>query len=993
MLNLAKSILPFQRLKCIFLIGILACFGAFSSRAQTLEQKQNLLEIYESANERFLIDQNEVRHLAELYNIPLETVDSEGRVSKLVKFRNGYPVYIFTTNAGGAELINSDKVYTGGTAGLELSGSGQTLGIWDSGRVRAEHQEFTGRVTQMDGANNNSSHATHVAGTMMAEGVEPNAKGMSNEALLHAYDWDNDNAEMAAAAADGLRVSQHSYGFITGWASGDWSGESGWHWFGNPNISEEEDYLWGFYNSNSQIWDEIAHNAPHYLIVKSAGNDRGRGPSPGTEHYVFVPGNGWELSSQVREKDGGDDGFDVISHKGLSKNIMTVGAVTNAGNMSGFSAWGPTDDGRIKPDIVAKGVSVYSTTSANNSSYGNSSGTSMSGPMISGSIGLLLEHQENLHPGVTLLSSTIKGIILHTADNEISGNPGPDYKFGWGLMDTEKAADVMSRSSIGDAAFIHENTLFNSDEFTLDFEATGEESIRVTLVWTDVPGNPVAPALNPTDLMLVNDLDMRMEDQNNEVFFPYILNPDNPNDPATTGDNFRDNVEMIYIESPDSGMIYTLNINHKGNLTGGSQEFSLILTGANITGLASYDIGISAINHPPEFICDSTFEAELLIYNFGEQSIDSFWVHYELNSTIADSIQWFGSIGPFQATVFSLPVLQAEPGLNELLVYTSRPNGEEDENNSNDSLFYEFNRASKELFVMIVLDNYPGETSWNVVNDQDEVIASGGPYGGLSPGDTILESFCVLQDNCYTFTIFDTWGDGICCDWGDGSYMVIDVQTQEIYASGGEFGFEESTDFCINEVLEVEVTDIQHIPCGEINSGSARAIATGGTNSFSYEWSDGQTSSLALNLSGGLHYVTVDDGNVQVVESVFIQGGHPPNAYCSDLAIFLDSNGEIELDPIWVDAGSVDSCGIESLYLSNSLFYCDDVGENYIWLFVVNEAGQLDSCQSLIEVQDTLSPTALCQDIIVQLDSNGVASIVPGDIDNGSFDNCDQPAL
>jgi len=220
---------------------------------------------------------------------------------------------------------------------------------------------------------------------------------------------------MATAAAGGLKVSQHSYGYITGWRQFG----SDWYWYGDVSISATEDYGFGFYSSATRSWDEIAHNAPNYLIVKSAGNDRGEGPAPGSFHYYW-DGIAWTGSNATRQIDGGANGYDCIPHRGNAKNILTVGAVTSSGAMSSFSSWGPTDDGRVKPDVVAKGVSVYSTMELSNNDYDYLSGTSMSGPMVSGSTGLLLQHQQNLHPGEDLLSSTVKGLIIHSADDNIS---------------------------------------------------------------------------------------------------------------------------------------------------------------------------------------------------------------------------------------------------------------------------------------------------------------------------------------------------------------------------------------------------------------------------------------------------------------------------------------------------------------------------------------------------------------------------------------------
>lgn len=556
--------------------------------AQSEQQRVFLLHLSDSLRIDFYNRQAEAHIQAISQGLPVRHLRDDGQITELLYFEEGIPIYYITTNAGGAFLIKADQIYNDGGAGLSLSGEGRVLGIWDGGAVYDEHLELTGRVVQKDTPSSTSDHATHVAGTMIASGINAAAKGMSYEALLHAWDWNNDASEMAAAAAAGLNVSQHAYSTITGWRYGSWSGNEGWHWFGNVSISETEDFRFGFYDSRAQLWDEIAYHAPNYLIVKSAGNDRGVGPAqPGDGHYVRI-NNSWTYSTAVRDPNGGSDGYDCITRNGNAKNIITVGAVDFKSKMTSYSSWGPTDDGRVKPDIVAKGQNVYSTVYQEGTDYGYKSGTSMSSPMISGAIGLLLHHQHDLSSDQYLLSSTIKALILHSAIDTISGAPGPDYRFGWGLMDTQRAAEIMSMNATADGIHINEMILANGEEINIPLKATGEEPLRATIVWTDPPGTPVDNALNPPDLMLVNDLDMRIIDTNLYAYQPYILDPENPSEPATKGDNFRDNVEVIHIETPEEGELFTLNISHKGNLTGDSQSFSLIITGnQSITDVAN----------------------------------------------------------------------------------------------------------------------------------------------------------------------------------------------------------------------------------------------------------------------------------------------------------------------------------------------------------------------------------------------------------------------
>ncbi|PSR05561.1 MAG: peptidase S8, partial [Bacteroidetes bacterium SW_10_40_5] len=261
------------------------------------------------------------------------------------------------------------------------------------------HQEFGNRVTQGDGASSLSDHATHVAGTIIGAGVKSDAQGMAPDAELTAYNWGNDDSEMASAASNGLEISNHSYGYLRGWYKSN--GE--WNWGGDESISSTEDYRFGFYSNSSKDWDQIAYNAPHYLIVKSAGNDRGDGPGS---------------DPSTAEQDGGANGYDCIGTRGVAKNLLTVGAAKDVTNYTGpesvdissFSSFGPADDGRIKPDIVANGVGLYSSTANNTSSYSSYSGTSMSSPNTTGVLALLQKHYRNTHGGASMNAATMKAL-------------------------------------------------------------------------------------------------------------------------------------------------------------------------------------------------------------------------------------------------------------------------------------------------------------------------------------------------------------------------------------------------------------------------------------------------------------------------------------------------------------------------------------------------------------------------------------------------------
>ncbi|MHC4719435.1 MAG: S8 family serine peptidase, partial [Planctomycetota bacterium] len=375
----------------------------------------------------------------------------------------GDRVYVYKTcNVNAAISVGADLIRN--TPPYDVNGADLIVGIWDGGAPRATHQELAGRVTILDGAAYHD-HSTHVAGTIGAAGVVVNALGMAPSVLLDCYEWTSDVAEMTSRAMsypnepDKIQVSNHSYAYACGWETGSYSGSYGPHWFGTYQKKDwhESDYF-GQYDSEVTQWDQLCYDAPYYLPFKAAGNDRNdNAPADGTQFYYYkVRGQNiqwWSKlynSSRDPNDDGWDNGgFDTITTRGVAKNIMTVGAVHDAVSgglrnpglaaMASFSSWGPTDDGRIKPDIVANGIGLYSPIASDDSSYASYSGTSMSAPSAAGAAMLLVDYYGQLFPAQAMRASTIKALIIHTADD--LGKAGPDYKFGWGLMNAKDAAD------------------------------------------------------------------------------------------------------------------------------------------------------------------------------------------------------------------------------------------------------------------------------------------------------------------------------------------------------------------------------------------------------------------------------------------------------------------------------------------------------------------------------------------------------------------------
>ena len=636
-MNTPSSLIKPAGLFFILLLPLLVFSQNFSeSPLVTRENAQALKSLYGDVSFKWDLRQQQIQTFGNARLAETDLADTLLTLRFMGFSSTGEPIYYQTYNLFAAQSINTHRLWTGGSSELDLDGTGITLRVWDGGSIRHTHQEFGDRTTQMDTGGFMSGHATHVAGTMVAAGVVPTAKGMAPDALLHSYYFENDEEEMIEAAADGALLSNHSYGRPTGWVFHT----NQWWWYGDTRISEIEDYKFGFYSDETRIRDEITYLAPYYLQVHAAGNDRlDIGPAEGEEHNVYDHDiEQWVKSTISRMRDGGDEGLDCISTLVLGKNVLTIGSVADASDYEGpesvllseFSSTGPTDDGRIKPDLVAKGQGLLSTWVDTNTSYAGLTGTSMAAPTITGSLGLLQQLNHRLY-GSYLRASTIKALAIHTA-REAGLNPGPDYQHGWGLADIEAAAEILPEKD--NTTIIQERNLVQNTvpTYSRTVYSTGTQPLVATLVWTDVPADTPEPALNDRTPILVNDLDLRVTRiSDGEIFYPWKLDPDNPMAPAMTGDNLVDNVEKIEILLPEPGQ-YFVEVSHKGDIvdpvnpTNKRQSFSLIISGIaeRAVDLAVTDANVLASG------CDFTDQtpAFIRVENKGQQDAQNVVVNY-----------------------------------------------------------------------------------------------------------------------------------------------------------------------------------------------------------------------------------------------------------------------------------------------------------------------------------------------------------------------------
>lgn len=541
----------------------------------------------------------------------------EEKRSHLAGFLGETPLFYELHDIDQIKNSNSDFLQNGTIAGLNGSFNGENIKvtIFDGGRVYAAHNVFnnaTGRITNKEASTMNySAHSTAVSSFI---GGKPftssgkNIQGIAKNSTIDSYSFLNSKLPGNTTESNVFqkiltaapKISNHSYGQIAGWSSAIRPGSS--TWVGEYSNGTGYD-LNGTYYTNDKNYDKIVYSNPSFIIVKSAGNSYGEGSSFSSYHTT----NGTNFTQfgffDAKPPKNCNNGYDCIPYGSLAKNIITVGAsdiiTSNGGRYSNaasvvhssYSSAGPRDDGGIKPDITTVGTNVGHASTAENTTgstaYGTGSGTSYSGPIVTGIIGLWTQINKQLFNGDEFNAASAKVLTIHSASE--AGTIGPDPHHGWGFINAKKGAELLVGKSNGTVIFTDE-TLNSGVTNTKSVTASGSEPLKVTISWIDPAYNhpdyqTFAEASNVRTSTLVNDLDLRIIDTtNNTVYYPWKLNVNSPMTAATKADNKVDNVEQVVIDAPTAGRSYRIEITNKGNLVNDSganapQNYSIMVTG------------------------------------------------------------------------------------------------------------------------------------------------------------------------------------------------------------------------------------------------------------------------------------------------------------------------------------------------------------------------------------------------------------------------------
>ncbi|MEW5760607.1 MAG: S8 family serine peptidase, partial [Candidatus Thermoplasmatota archaeon] len=434
-------------------------------------------------------------------------------------------------------------------------GNNITVAVMDTG-VDATHPTFEGRIKKIitygygtAGEDGWVGHGTHVSGSVLGNGTwrsaDPSGQkgkyaGMAPNAELvmqHLWGWPSPNKATSDAVANGASISSNSWGVQT-----------------SP---------YGSYDSTAQGYDS-AVRLP--LTV------------------IFAAGNSGSSA-------------DTITPPATGKNVITIGATGNdkggysSNVVQSFSSRGPTDDGRIKPDLVAPGILIASARSAQrttNPGYGNPSddsdgssyvymgGTSMSCPIVAGSAAVVIDYYKTVY-GITPSPALVKALLINGAD-PIPGYTYPGNAQGWGMVNIVKSVIQKGSYKIFDD---DQKTLLNKDDTSVyTANVLSSEPLKISLVWTDKPASVNA---NPA---LVNDLDLIVTSPNGDTYYGNVFS----NGESVKGGKADsiNNVEGFYLKAPQIGN-WTITVTGK-NVPLGPQDYAIVISGPILVGRDYIDL-------------------------------------------------------------------------------------------------------------------------------------------------------------------------------------------------------------------------------------------------------------------------------------------------------------------------------------------------------------------------------------------------------------------
>ena len=463
---------------------------------------------------------------------------------------------------------------------------------------------------------------------------------------------------------------------------------------------------------------------------------------------------------------------------------------------------------------------------------------------------------------------------------------------------------------------VQSNVDMGTNTLTVDVEVyyTGSQTVssnklNVAIVQNNIEGPQTGGASNNPGSMLPNG------NYNHQHMLRHMLTGQ-WGDPITniSAGDFYSNSYTWNIPADINGVaVDPTNIAVIAFVAEGNQE---ILSGTEVypdllfpNAYDAYLVSVSADDN----ICSEVAKGiQADIKNYGNLPLTTLDIEYSINGGAPFTFPWVGNLGPGQATTVTLSNYSyVGSATNTLNVSVSNPNGNTDQNTSNDSQSATFVNQSFGTIVSgissgnatidVTTDQYANETSWELIDDNGVIIASNGVLTNSSAQPTVTVN--LDAGACYTFNMYDSYGDGIYPSAG-GGFEVKDANGNIIVSNWNFTTSEDLTPFEVSGTspcsgLNLAITSTTPATCA-LQDGTANTAVSGGSAPYTYAWNNGQTTMSAINLAGGAYSCTVTDANGCTstnLAGVGIDNSSAPTStsVATDLICFGVASGAIDL--------------------------------------------------------------------------------------------------
>ena len=254
------------------------------------------------------------------------------------------------------------------------------------------------------------------------------------------------------------------------------------------------------------------------------------------------------------------------------------------------------------------------------------------------------------------------------------------------------------------------------------------------------------------------------------------------------------------------------------------------------------------------------------------------------------------------------------------------------------------------------------DTDGNASITASEIDGGSTDNCGIASLSSSQETFTTADvgDNTVTLTVTDDSGNTATCE---ATVTVIDQVFPEAV--------------CQNITVQLDENGMVTITPEQVDGGAT------GVDTFAIDIASFDCSNIGEN-TVTLTVTSVDNNSDSCTAIVTVEDTLAPEAVCQNITIQLDPDGNASISASDIDGGSTDNCGIASLSSSQITFTTADVGDNAVILTVTDDSGNTATCEATVTVIDQVFPEAVCQNITVQLDENGMATITATDVDGGS---------